>query len=32
MELFVEYTAFIGIAALVLGSIGYLARPQGEED
>ena len=28
MELFIEYAAFIGIAALVLGSIGYLARPQ----
>jgi len=28
MELFVEYAAFIGLAALVLGSIGYLARPR----
>jgi hypothetical protein len=28
MELFVEYTAFIGLAALVLGLIGYAGRPR----
>jgi len=32
MELFVEYAAFIGGAALVLGFIGYAARPQADED
>lgn len=32
MELFIEYTAFIGGAALMLAFIGYAARPQGQED
>jgi len=32
MELFVEYTAFIGGALLMLWFIGYAGRPQGQED
>ena len=32
MELFVEYSAFIGGAVLMLWFIGYAARPQDQED